>query len=268
MLPILHIGPLAIQFPGLVLLLGIWLGLSLAEKHINSHIQRYHSTENSHGFKIEDTKITAPVLYNLAVGSLLAAVIGARLFYVVQYTQAFIDNPVSLISLNTSLLDVRGAFLGAILFALYYGQRKHLQLWHTLDALTPALALVAIAFHLSNLASGAGFGASTQAPWAINLWGDSRHPVQLYEALFASIILFLLWPSQTKFKLNKPGEYFLYFLALSSASRLFFETYHGDSIIILGGIRSAQIIAWLILAISFYFLHRLSKPEKEKTDTQ
>jgi len=32
MLPILHIGPLAIQTPGLMILLGIGLGLSLAER--------------------------------------------------------------------------------------------------------------------------------------------------------------------------------------------------------------------------------------------
>ena len=32
MLPILQVGPLAIQAPGLILLLGLWLGLALAER--------------------------------------------------------------------------------------------------------------------------------------------------------------------------------------------------------------------------------------------
>jgi hypothetical protein len=32
MFPILQIGPLAIQVPGLIILAGLWLGLSLAER--------------------------------------------------------------------------------------------------------------------------------------------------------------------------------------------------------------------------------------------
>lgn len=47
MLPILPIGPLAIQFPGLVILLGLWLGLSLAEQSVQSHVQRYEQNGNN-----------------------------------------------------------------------------------------------------------------------------------------------------------------------------------------------------------------------------
>ena len=32
MFPILHLGPLAVQVPGLILLIGLWVGLSLSEK--------------------------------------------------------------------------------------------------------------------------------------------------------------------------------------------------------------------------------------------
>jgi prolipoprotein diacylglyceryltransferase len=256
MLPILHIGPLAIQFPGLVLLLGLWLGLSLAERFVGSHPQRY-SCANSE--VTPPAPVPAPILYNLAVGSLIAAIIGARLFYILQYTQVFIDDPTSMISLNTSLLDVRGAILGAILFALYYGQRKRLQFWHTLDALTPALAVLAIFIHLSNLASGSGFGSPTQAAWGIHLWGANRHPVQVYEAGIAILILFLLWPAKTRFTLTRPGEYFLVFIALSAASRLLLEAFHGDSPLLFSGFRLWQVIAWFTLAFSFYLLHHLEQ---------
>jgi prolipoprotein diacylglyceryltransferase len=261
MLPILHIGPLAIQFPGLVLLLGIWLGLSLAEKYIKNHGQRYTiplpkaETENLQS-------IDASVLYNLVIGSLLAAILGARLLYVLMYTQVFIDNPASIISLNLSLLDARGAILGAIIFALFYGQRRSMQLWPTLDALTPALAVFAISFHLANLASGNGFGAPTQMPWGIELWGDIRHPVQLYEAVLATLILIILWPARPLIAIRQPGEYFLYFTAMSAASRLFLEAFHGDSPLLPNGIRIIQVFAWLFLALSFYMLHRLTHLKK------
>lgn len=257
MLPILHIGPLAIQFPGLIILLGLWMGLSLAEKHVKDHVLGDKKPENN---KEDGPQATvAPILYNLAVGSLLASILGARLFYIFQYTQVFIENPTSIFSLNTSLLDVRGAFLGALIFALYYGQKKNLQFWSVLDALTPAFAILAIAVHLANLASGNGFGSETQVPWSIHLWGANRHPVQIYEAAAASLILFLLWPGQPRLPINKPGQYFLYFLTMSSASRLFLEAFHGDSHLVAGSFRLVQILAWVILALGFYLLGRLGQ---------
>lgn len=90
MLPILHIGPLAIQVPGLVLLLGLWLGLSLTERYA----PRYGM----------DSKI----LYNLVIISILAGVVGARLLYVARFPDAFLSKPASIISLNPSLLDLWG----------------------------------------------------------------------------------------------------------------------------------------------------------------
>ncbi len=257
MLPILQIGPLALQFPGLIILLGLWLGLSFAEKHVKDHVLRDEQPGN--GKENGPQAITAPTLYNLAVGSLLASILGARLFYILQYTQVFVENPTSIFSLNTSLLDVRGAFLGALIFALYYGQKKSLQFWPVLDALTPAFAFFAIAVHLANLASGNGFGSETQVPWSIQLWGANRHPVQIYEAAAALLILFLLWPGQSRLPITKPGQYFLYFLSMSSASRLLLEAFHGDSRLIAGSFRLVQILAWLILALCFYFLVRLGQ---------
>ncbi len=236
MLPILQIGPLALQFPGLILLIGLWLGLSLAERYA----ARFQ-TQPGH-------------LYNLVIGSLIGAVIGARLIYVLRYTDIFLANPASLVSLNPGLLDGSGAVIGSLLFALVYGQRKHLPFWRSLDALAPALAVLGIAWHLSNLASGSGFGSPTNLPWSIDLWGAQRHPVQLYEALAAGSILFLLWPGKTNLPAQPPGSYFLTLLALSAASRIIFEAFHGDSPLLPGGFRAVQILCWGILAGSLWLL--------------
>lgn len=245
MLPILHIGPLAIQFSGLIILAGLWLGLTLAERHSHSH------------------QIQANQLYNLAVGSLISAVLGARLSYALRYMEAFIANPVSLISLNPGLLDPWGAFAGGLLFLLVFGQRKKMPFWNTADALTPTLAVFAVAYHLSNLASGASFGSPTTLPWGIGLWGTNRHPVQAYEALAACGIAFLLWPGRTRLSVKLPGDYFLSWVALSAASKLYFEAYHGDSTLLAGGVRMAQVAAWVILAVSLYALHK-NRPARDQ----
>jgi len=239
MLPILNIGPLAIQLPGLLLIVGLWLGLTLAERF-------------SSRYQVNPSK-----LYNLVFIALISAAIGARLTYVIRYPGAFRDNLISLVSLNPGLLDPLGAVAGALIAALVYGQRKELSLWPTLDALTPLFATVAIALNLSQLSSGTAFGSTTSLPWAIDLWGAQRHPTQIYEAIAATIILIIIWPSRKHVQDLRPGVYFLSFITLSSIARLVLEVFRGDSIILPGGFRLPQVIAWIILAICFFGIHKL-----------
>ena len=56
MFPILQIGPLALQTPGLFIIIGIWLGLSTSERFAS----RFHIDPNQ--------------LYNLVLVSLLAGI--------------------------------------------------------------------------------------------------------------------------------------------------------------------------------------------------
>ncbi|KAA3647250.1 MAG: prolipoprotein diacylglyceryl transferase [Chloroflexi bacterium] len=244
MLPILQVGPLAIQTPGLILLAGVWIGLSLAER--NS--QRY--------------KIMPDTLYNLVFTMLVAGILGARLAYAARFPNAFIENPLSLISINPGLLDPFGGFLIAVVAGLIYGQRKNMLLWPTLDAVTPVIGIMLIAIPLSNLASGHAFGSPTTLPWGIRLWGAQRHPVQVYEMLAAGAVLWLMWPTRQP-KEQPSGWTFLQFIVLSTALRLFFETFRGDSEVLANGIRFAQLSAWVILAIGLFTMNRISRQIKD-----
>jgi prolipoprotein diacylglyceryl transferase len=246
MLPIVNIGPLAIQLPGLVILLGLWLGLTLAER-------------NAPRFGVK-----ANELYNLVFIALIAGIIGARLAYVLRYPQAFAGNPLSILSLNISLLDPWGGLTLGLVATLVYGQRKSMPFWSTLDALTPVLAVFAIAVSLSQFASGAAFGAPTEVPWSIHLWGADRHPTQIYEALAGGLILIILWPSRIDITKKPSGSYFLTFIALSAGAHLFLEAFRGDSILLLGVLRQRQVIAWLVLAASLWGLFRLQQKSSEE----
>jgi len=242
MLPILHIGSLAIQFPGLLLLLGLWLGLSLAERYSPRHV------------------VSATQIYTIALVALFSAVISARAIYVFRNLTIFMDSPGGIFSLNKDLLDPWGGILGAGLCILYFTRRYKLNVWSLLDALTPILAVLIIAVHLSNLASGAGFGMPSEMPWAIYLLGEWRHPTQIYEFIAAGIILAILWPGRLRTLNSTKGLYALCFIAASAGSRLFFEAFHGDSTIIIGGFRREQVISWLILAITLWFIsHRIQQ---------
>ena len=243
MLPVVNIGPLALQTPGLILLIGLWMGLSLAEKF---------STKRG---------MPANLLYNLVFVLLVAGIIGARLTYLFRFPEAFASSPSSLISLNPGLLDpIGGLAVGSICGAIY-AQRKKLAFWQVMDALTPMLAVMAIALGLSHLASGAAFGATTQVPWAIDLWGAKRHPSQVYQIMAAMAILLILWPGRWG-QQEPAGRYFLLFVVLSTLAQLILEGFRGDSLLLPGGWRAAQVGAWLLLAASLWGLHRLQlKPE-------
>jgi prolipoprotein diacylglyceryltransferase len=90
----------------------------------------------------------------------------------------------------------------------------------------------------------------------VELWGERRHPSQVYEILAAGAILAILWPGRWKDK-TPAASCFLLFVALSAAARLFLEAFRGDSVLLAGGLRAAQAVAWLALAASLWGLHRL-----------
>ena len=102
---------------------------------------------------------------------------------------------------------------------------------------------------LSHLAAGTAFGKPTDLPWGIELWNSTRHPTQVYELIASLLIFGYLW-------FRKPGSPvgsdFLRFAALTAGSRLFLEAFRGDSTLILGGIRSAQVVAWIVLAVTLW----------------
>lgn len=214
----------------ILLVLAAWLGLILAEKRAARH------------------RVTIEVLNNLLFYGLLAFILGGRVSYALAHLSAFSQSPLSLFALNPDLFDSSGGGIAAVLVALIYGQRQKLPLWNTLDALTPFFAMLAIGISMSHLAAGTAFGKPTDLPWAIDLWNAKRHPTQIYELLASLLTLGLVWFQRAN---PRPGLLFLAFAALSSAARLFLEAFRGDSATFLNGIRSAQVVAWIILAASF-----------------
>jgi len=231
MLPVLQIGPLAIQTPGLILLLALWFGLLLSEKLA----------------RIEQ-KVDPNSIYNLVFTSLISGIIGARLFYAAQSLDIFIQQPLSLFSLNTTMLDLMGGLVTAGICSLIFAQRQKLSLWPTLDALTPLFCVMAIAIGLAHFASGDAFGTPARLPWSVYLWGEYRHPTQLYETVLALIVAILVWPRYRKGAFA--GFRFLLFVVLIAIGRIFLETFRGDSTMIFGSLREAQIFAWAVLALA------------------
>ncbi len=225
----------------ILLVAALWIGLALAEKRSERH------------------GVSKEQLNNLTFYSLLAYVIGGRVLFAVASLSAFTRSPFSIFSPNPDLFDPIGALVTALLVGFIYGQRQKLQLWGTLDALTPLFAVSAIGLALSHLAAGTAFGSPTDLPWGIELWNATRHPSQIYDVTASLLIFGLLWLRKPE---SPPGILFLHFAALTAGARLFLEAFRGDSTLIFGGFRLAQIAAWAALAAAL-FIHETIRLQKK-----
>jgi phosphatidylglycerol:prolipoprotein diacylglycerol transferase len=264
MLPIVQVGPLAVQVPGLVLLLGLWLGLLLAEREARRWVQgpgRVALDEPPAGRRAPSRAgLTPDTLYNLALAGLVAALAGARLAYAARYAAAYAADPLGLLSPNPNTLVLPEGLALGLLAAVVYGARHRLPLRPTLDALAPAVAAMAIALALAHLASGDAFGAPTSLPWAIYLWDEYRHPSQVYE-LIAALGVLGAWRVSGRFeRVPGSGRRFLWVVALLAAARVFLEAFRGDSLLMFGTLRAAQVWGLLALGGSLALMPRWAKP--------
>lgn len=246
MLPVLQLGPLAVQLPGLLLIAGVWLGTML----IDRAAARY-------GLAADD--LTSMVFY-----SLLAGLLGARLGYVLRFPDVYLGDPLAVVSLNTFTLSLPEGFLAGGVAALIYGRGKGLPLWDTLDALTPSLALMGVTVALAHISSGDAFGSLTDLPWAVELWGGWRHPTQIYELIIVVSLLIYAWRGRAPGPF--PGYRFLTWAAMFALGRVFLEAFRGDSQVILGVLRRAQVTALLSALAALWALHLRGLNHRAATD--
>ena len=225
----------------ILLLAALWLGLTLAERRA----ERYHISKDS--------------LNNLVCYSLFGYLLGGRILYALTNVSAFMESPLGIFSRNLDLFDPIAGLAVAVIVGFAYGSRQKLPFWSTLDSLTPFLAVVTIGLSLSHLAAGTAFGSATDLPWAMDLWNARRHPTQIYELIVLLIIFGLIWRRKTDLP---PGSNFLLFAVLTAGTHLFLEAFRGDSTLIFGGLRLAQVIAWIMLAVTFFMKEQVQSEKK------
>lgn len=247
MLPFLPLGPFMLQTAGLALLIGVWVGIKLAE---NEAIR---------------LKVDPDWIYNLVFIGIVSGLIGARLSYASRSLNVYLQDPLSFISLNPNALSPVDGLVIGVVAAFLYGWRKHLPFRITLDVLAPGLSVFLIFFGVSHLLNGDAFGSPTSAPWSIYLWDANRHPSQVYEILAAVVVFVIVWKRPLA-ALGR-GINFLTVLSLSAAARLFLEAFRGDSLVWPGGFRSAQVVALFVIIAALWLMRVWAKPEANRRET-
>jgi phosphatidylglycerol:prolipoprotein diacylglycerol transferase len=180
---LVHIGPLAIRWYGLMYLLGFLAAYGL----IRVLARRRQLPLTGDG--------AADLLFYGAVG----VVAGGRLGYVLFYNPAwYLDHPLEAFAIWQGGMSFHGGLLGVVAATLLFCRRRQLSVLLTGDILVTAATVGLGLGRLGNFINGELWGRPTDLPWGIVFPGAGplpRHPSQLYQAALEGLLLFviLMW---------------------------------------------------------------------------
>ncbi|MBI5032024.1 MAG: prolipoprotein diacylglyceryl transferase [Chloroflexi bacterium] len=242
MMPIIQVGPASIQSLVLALLIAIWLGASITERQAKRR-----------GIRSDD-------VWNIMLIGIAATILFGRIVFILQNSMIYASQPFDMFSLTASALSLDYGIAGGAIAAYTYVVWRNISFARFADALAPG-ALIALAIiTIGQLLNGDAIGTPTDLPWAISLWGDLRHPVQIYLAMITLIGAIVVW--QLARRPLHDGSIALFAIAWYSAARVFIDGFRGDETLLGGGYRLSQMVAFIVLLMALWAMSRLEgKPE-------
>lgn len=215
---LLHIyGPFAIQWYGVMILLGLLAFIWRASKH---PLRKKYLTETQ--------------FVNLVTYSIIAGIVGGRLLSVLGSWRQY-DQVADIFKIWEGGFSILGTIIAVALFASWYLWRHHIPVMPVLDLaglyapLTQAISRIGCFF------AGCCHGIVTTVAWAVpcdnpatqELLGVLVHPTQLYSSaalfLIFLIIRFLIYPHA-----KKQGQLFASYLILAGLERFVLDFWRGD----------------------------------------
>lgn len=212
-------------------------------------------------------KLPEPVIWDVWTASLLGGIVGARLFYAIQYWRFFAEHPREILAVWKGGLVWYGGVAGAVVAVLCYLRRRRQPVLPVFDAVSPA-SIVGLAFgRIGCFLNGCCFGRPTDLPWGVSfpryggaegfhtalarqfsppfayqverLGLDPRldaslpvHPTQLYSVV-AALVVFLLLTAYYP-RRRRPGEVFWLMLVLYGSARFLIEFARTNDAVLLG----------------------------------
>ena len=207
-------------------------------------------------------------IMDLGIYLIIAALVGAKLLYLIVDFDHFRAQPKDLFS----LFRVGGVFYGGLIFALlaaiFLVRRYQLRIWTVADLFAPGIALGHVIGRLGCLFAGCCYGIPTSRPWGITFTdqaaalnsgtplGVPLHPTQLYDAGAELLIMVFLLVTERRGKTFEGRTFWLYML-LYAISRYIVEIFRGDERGTLMGMATSQFISVLIVPLAIVMLLRL-----------
>ena len=216
--------------------------------------------------------ISPDEIYSLAPWVLVAGIIGARMFHVMDHWNYYSNNPLQIIMVQEGGLAIWGALIGGGIAAIAYAKIKHLPLAQFLDILVPALLVAQIIGRIGCTLNGDAWGGPANLPWGfiyvnpvasipVNLIGVPTHPYPVYEMIWNGLILLVLLKVRSRFSID--GLMFLSYLSLYSLGRLILTSVRQENILF-WGLQEAQVVAIFVLIIAGAgFVYLLAKQKNQ-----
>jgi len=228
-------------------------------------------------------RLDPEVIVDIAFWLFLFGMIGARLFYCVEYWGVEIKSVWDALQYWKGGVVYYGGVLGGTIAFFLYRHFKPFPLRPFLDVMAPSIAVGTLFGRLGCFLNGCCYGDICQYPWAISFprysppWGQQVnlglipqdalqslpvHPTQLYSALDALVILLLLtafYPLR-----RRDGEVMGLLMLTYPVTRFLIEYLRNDEPAFFGGFTISQNISFLLLLAGFAYWAWLSRLPKER----
>lgn len=213
--------------------------------------------------------------------TLIAAIIGARIYYVIFEWDYYSAHPLEIFNLRAGGLAIYGGVLASVLTLLIFTKVKKLKFWLMADTAVQGLIIGQIIGRWGNFFNREAFGGYTDSLFAMQLPVSEAkgitqeliehlvtidgvsyvqvHPTFLYEGTW-NLLLFIgicLYKRHKKFD----GEIFAIYLMGYGVGRFIIEGLRTDQLVIkaLGGIAASQVLSiiLIVLAVAFVIYNRV-----------
>jgi len=198
-------------------------------------------------------------LLDLSVISLIAAIIGARAYFVLLNWDLFRGEPVTAFFFWQGGLAYQGALFAVLLVGYFFVRAWKWSFFQVADIAATAACAALILGKIGTFLAGLDYGKQTDLRWAVNLPGlvGLRHPVQLYEAggyFLIFIFLYLLYFRNLASPNMKSGKAFFSFLILTSIARGFLEFFRASQTTVLSW-PIATLVSGAVCTLSLFALY-------------
>lgn len=181
---LLDFGLIIIRWYSLAYIFGIIIGWWFGKKII------------CHVLKNTNLKFNLNNFDDLITYIIISIIVGGRLGYVIFYNfNYYVANPLDIIKIWEGGMSFHGALMGIIIGTYLFSVKKNVPTFFLLDIIACVSPIGIFFGRIANFINGELVGKITTVSWGV-VFPDvdmmTRHPSQLYEALFEGIFLFFI----------------------------------------------------------------------------
>lgn len=217
-------------------------------------------------------KVKKEFMFNLLFWTLIAGIIGARLYYVVFNWDMFKANPMEILKVWNGGLAIHGGILAGLLAIIIYCKKYKVRIIRILDYIVVPLLLGQAIGRWGNFFNQEAFGAATTVAKLETLFvpdfvikgmeidGVVYTPTFFFESV-ACLFFFIILLFVRRSKYIKVGTLTGAYLMIYGGIRFFIEMSRTDALM-LGGFKVAQIVSVIMFVAGLLIIMFVSKKGK------